>query len=369
MTSFLFMLIVVLSSFMTSFGFPGFNFGWGGGSGSGGSFGGRGGSFGGGSGSFDGGSGSFGGSQGYPALFPEFYSFSCPQANDIVMSVLEQVIAKEPRMAASLLRLHFHDCFVQGCDASLLLDDTATFSSEKNAGPNVNSVRGFEVVDEIKSKLEEACPETVSCADILALAARGSTVLSGGPNWELPLGRRDATQASLNGANSNLPPPNSTIQNLITFFRRQGLDEVDLVSLSGAHTLGMARCTAFKQRLYNQDGNNLPDSTLEINYYNDLKSVCPKTGGDNNISPLDFSSPAKFDNTYYKLIMWGKGLLTSDQVLLTGNLEETMFLVKAFAEDDALFFDQFARSMVKMGNISPLVGNNGEVRKNCRVPN
>ncbi|GKC85842.1 peroxidase 9, partial [Tanacetum coccineum] len=316
-----------------------------------------------------GGDGSFGGVQGFSGLFPEFYSFSCPQANDIVISVLEDVIAKDPRMAASLLRLHFHDCFVQGCDASVLLDDSAMFTSEKNAGPNANSIRGFEVIDEIKSKLEEACPETVSCADILALAARGSTVLSGGPNWELPLGRRDATQANFKESNNNLPPPNSTIQNLITLFRRQGLDEVDLVSLSGAHTIGMARCTSFKQRLYNQDGNNQPDSTLERTYSNGLKEICPKTGGDGNISPLDFSSPARFDNTYFKLIMWGKGLLTSDQVLLNGNVEETMFLVKAFAEDDSLFYDQFARSMVKMGNINPLTGFNGEIRKNCRMVN
>lgn len=58
-----------------------------------------------------GGTGPFGG--GLFGLFPEFYQFSCPQANEIVMSVLKKAIAKEPRMAASLLRLHFHDCFVQ----------------------------------------------------------------------------------------------------------------------------------------------------------------------------------------------------------------------------------------------------------------
>jgi peroxidase len=46
-------------------------------------------------------------------LSPQFYQFSCPQANDIVMSVLEKAIAKDIRTAASLLRLHFHDCFVQ----------------------------------------------------------------------------------------------------------------------------------------------------------------------------------------------------------------------------------------------------------------
>ncbi|XP_059637012.1 peroxidase 9 [Cornus florida] len=336
------LVVMAFLSSSPSMAFPGSNFGWGS-------------------------RGPFWG--GYSGLSPEFYQFSCPQANDIVISVLEKAIAKEPRMAASLLRLHFHDCFVQGCDASVLLDDTSNMASEKRSGPNQNSLRGFEVIDEIKAKLEAACPRTVSCADILALAARGSTVLSGGPNWELPLGRRDSKTASLSGSNANIPPPNSTIQNLLTLFNRQGLNEVDLVALSGSHTIGVARCVTFKQRLYNQNGNNQPDETLERTYYFGLKSVCPRSGGDNNISPLDFGSPVRFDNAYFKLILWGKGLLTSDEVLLTGNVGNTRELVKSYADDEGLFFSQFAKSMVRMGNISPLTANNGEIRKNCRRAN
>lgn len=60
---------------------------------------------------------------------------------------------------------------------------------------------------------------------------------SGGPFWELPLGRRDSKTASLTGSNNNIPAPNSTLQNLITLFKRQGLDEVDLVALSGLFSL------------------------------------------------------------------------------------------------------------------------------------
>ncbi|KAK4387496.1 Peroxidase 9 [Sesamum angolense] len=273
---------------------------------------------------------------GYAGLTPDFYRFSCPQANEIIMSVLENAIAKDPRMAASLLRLHFHDCFVQGCDASVLLDDSTAIVSEKNSGPNKNSLRGFEVIDEIKAKLEQVCPHTVSCADILTLAARDSTVLSGGPHWEVPLGRRDSRTASLSKSNTNIPAPNSTIQTLITKFRAQGLDVEDLVALSGGHTIGAARCVTFRQRLYNQNGNNQPDVTLEKNYYNGLKVACPKR------------------------------LLSSDEVLFTGNVGKTIELVRSYAENEALFFHQFAKSMVKMGNISPLIGSKGEIRKNCR---
>ncbi|CAN1323307.1 Peroxidase 9 [Linum perenne] len=257
-------------------------------------------------------------------------------------------------MAASLLRLHFHDCFVQVTDSS------ANIASEKNAGPNRNSLRGFEVMDQIKSELEKACPHTVSCADILAMAARESTVLSGGPNWELPLGRKDSRRASLSLSNQNIPAPNSTIQTLVNLFKRQGLNQIDLVALSGGHTIGVARCTTFKQRLYSQNG---ADLSLEKTYSMGLKSVCPSIGGDNNISPLDFASPARFDNTYFKLILSGKGLLTSDQVLFTG---DTLQLVKSYAEDQQIFFNQFAKSMVRMGSIGVLTGFKGEVRNNCR---
>jgi len=65
---------------------------------------------------------------------------------------------------------------MQGCDASILLDDTSTFIGEKNAKPNNNSLRGFEVIDQIKTAVEKVCPGMVSCADILAITARDSVV-------------------------------------------------------------------------------------------------------------------------------------------------------------------------------------------------
>lgn len=301
-------------------------------------------------------------------LYPQFYDHSCPKAQEIVKSIVAKAVAKEARMAASLLRLHFHDCFVKGCDASVLLDGSGSIITEKISNPNRNSARGFEVLDEIKDALEKECPHTVSCADILTLAARDSTVLTGGPSWEVPLGRRDSRGASLSGSNNDIPAPNNTFATILTKFKRQGLNIVDLVALSGSHTIGNARCTSFRQRLYNQTGNGRPDYTIDQSFAAQLRRRCPRSGGDQNLFFLDFVSPTKFDNSYFKNLLAYKGLLNSDQVLLTKN-QQAMELVKQYAENQELFFVQFAKSMIKMGNISPLTGSRGEIRKNCRKIN
>lgn len=102
-----------------------------------------------------------------------FYSRSCPRAESIVKQTVKSHFKSNPTIAPGLLRMHFHDCFVQGCDGSVLLDGQNT---EKTAGPN-RALRGWEVIDDAKTKLEAACPGVVSCADILALAARDSVVL------------------------------------------------------------------------------------------------------------------------------------------------------------------------------------------------
>jgi len=310
------------------------------------------------------------GAQSCNGLSHHFYYKSCPKAQEIIKSVVEDAVRKEARMAASLLRLHFHDCFVKGCDASVLLDDTANFTGEKTAIPNRNSLRGFDVVDQIKSKLENACPGVVSCADILAVAARDSVGFSGGPFWEVLLGRRDSRSASKSGANNDIPAPNSTHQTLETKFKLQGLNVVDLVALSGAHTIGLSRCISFKTRLYNQTGNVMPDATLDTTYLKQLRAVCPQTGTDNNqTTPLDPVTPIKFDVNYYKNVVAGKGLLSSDEILYSTKGSRTAGLVKSYTTNKHGFFKQFAASMIKMGNITPLTGSKGEIRKNCRRMN
>ncbi|PKU85593.1 Peroxidase 4 [Dendrobium catenatum] len=259
-------------------------------------------------------------------LDPNFYSCSCPNLFSTIKPVVQSAISKEKRMGASLLRLFFHDCFVNGCDGSLLLDDTPNFTGEKNAVPNNQSVRGFDVIDKIKAAVEKACPGVVSCADILAITARDSVVILGGPNWNVKLGRRDARTASLSAANTNIPPPTSNLS---------------------AHTIGQARCTIFRARIYN-------DSNIDSSFDQLRKSNCPQSSGDANLAPLDLQTPTSFDNNYYKNLLSLKGLLHSDQQLF--NKGSTDSQVRKYANKPNKFNSDFVAAIIKMGDISPLTG-------------
>uniref|UniRef100_A0A1D1Y451 Peroxidase n=1 Tax=Anthurium amnicola TaxID=1678845 RepID=A0A1D1Y451_9ARAE len=295
-------------------------------------------------------------------LSPNYYSKSCPAVFAAVKPVVQSAISKENRMGASLLRLFFHDCFVNGCDGSVLLDDTANFTGEKNARPNRNSIRGFNVVDNIKSRVEKACPGVVSCADILAIAARDSVVILGGPSWNVKLGRRDARTASQSAANSNIPPPTSNLSSLISSFQSKGLSAKDMVALSGSHTIGQARCTTFRSRIYNE-------TSIDSSFARARQSTCPRASGngDNRLAPLDRQTPNAFDNAYFKELVSRRGLLHSDQQLFSGGSTDS--LVRSYSGGSGAFSSDFAAAMVKMGDISPLTGSRGEIRKKCRRVN
>ncbi|XP_059462744.1 cationic peroxidase 1-like [Corylus avellana] len=291
-------------------------------------------------------------------LSSTFYDTSCPNALSTIKSAVVAAVGKEARMGASLLRLHFHDCFVQGCDASVLLDGS---SGEKSAGPNANSLRGFDVIDTIKTQLESACAGIVSCADILTVAARDSVVALGGPSWVVPLGRRDSTTSSQSAANTDLPAPTLDLADLITAFSNKGFTTKEMVALSGSHSIGQARCITFRTRAYNE-------TNIDATYKTSLQSQCPSTGGDDNLSPLDVTTPNTFDNAYFTNLISNKGLLHSDQQLFTTG-GSTNAQVNTYSANSATFGTDFANAMIKMGNLSPLTGTSGQIRKNCRTIN
>ncbi|XP_022995227.1 peroxidase N [Cucurbita maxima] len=301
-------------------------------------------------------------------LTVDFYKSSCPNLLRIVRREVVKAIKSEMRTAASLLRLHFHDCFVNGCDGSVLLDGS---DGEQFALPNINSLRRLEVIDSIKSAVENSCSGVVSCADILTLAARDSVLLSGGPTWKVLLGRRDGLVANKTGADKGLPAPFENIDGILKKFTDVGLDLTDVVALSGAHTIGFARCAMFNNRLFNFSGSGSPDPTMESRMVSDLQALCPLTDDGNKTTVLDRNSTDLFDNHYYKNLLNQKGLLESDQILFSSAAAQssTKSLVEDYSSNTTRFFEDFVRAMIKMGNISPLTGSNGEIRKNCRVVN
>ncbi|XP_024317161.1 peroxidase P7 isoform X2 [Brachypodium distachyon] len=282
-----------------------------------------------------------------------YYEKTCPNVQGVVRSVMAHRVAGEPRMAPAVLRLFFHDCFVNGCDGSVLLDATPFSASEKDAEPN-DSLTGFTVIDEIKSILEHDCPATVSCADVLALASRDAVALLGGPTWAVPLGRKDSRAAADPESTKNaLPSPKDNLEELITMFAKHGLDASDMTALSGAHTVGMAKCESYRDRVYGIDNEHYIDPS----FADARRQTCPlQEGPSDGKAPFDSQTPMRFDNAYYRDLTAHRGLLSSDQALYGGHGGMQDHLVEMYSTDGEAFARDFANAMVKMGNIPPPMG-------------
>ncbi|RAL49470.1 hypothetical protein DM860_012903 [Cuscuta australis] len=291
-----------------------------------------------------------------------FYRSTCPTAESVVRATVASHYRSDPTVAPGLLRMIFHDCFVHGCDASVLISGP---NSERTAGPNLR-LRGFEVIDDAKTQLEVACPGVVSCADILALAARDSAVLTGGLGWEVPTGRRDG-RVSLAADTANLPGFTDSVDVQKQKFADKGLNTQDLVSLVGAHTIGTAACQFFSYRLFNATA----DPPVDPSFLPTLQALCPQGGDGNRRVPLDDGSVGAFDNSYFANLQKGRGVLESDQRLWADSSTKT-FVQRFLGLRGFLglrFNYEFGRSMVKMSNIEVKTGSDGEIRKVCSAIN
>ncbi|KAI6690763.1 hypothetical protein NL676_027591 [Syzygium grande] len=288
----------------------------------------------------------------------QYYQQSCPQFEAIVGRKVNEWIAKDYTLAPALMRLHFHDCIVRGCDASVLLN----FPGSERSAEASKTLRGFHVIDDIKAELEKSCPKTASCADILTAAARDATVSAGGPFWMVTYGRKDG-RVSIAKEADRVPMGHENVTYLLELFQSQGLTVLDLVVLSGAHTIGRSTCGSIQSRLYNYKYTGKPDPTLNPQYANYLQRRCRWSS---EYVALDGTTPRTFDNVYYENLQRKMGLLSTPP---RPPRDSPNLGARGGAPNLDLFNYQFSVSMANLGNSQVLTGDEGEVRTNCNAVN
>ncbi|XP_077221318.1 peroxidase 5-like [Tasmannia lanceolata] len=303
-----------------------------------------------------------------------FYNHSCPRVEEIVGQTVMRHVMFNPGISAGLIRLHFHDCFIRGCDASILLDATPTGEpTEKESQANGHTLRGLDVIDEAKAQLEAECPSTVSCADILAFAARDAAVLAGLPRYPVLSGRRDGN-VSLAYNTIKLPSPFASAEELTAVFAKKGITQEEMVVLSGAHSIGQAHCPSFDYRLHNFKPEQRQDPSIDPLYAEYLKVACPEPGSwgadfmmSDGTVKLDSITSNVLDNGYYAGLTMGRGLLTSDQALMKN--KKTRKIVRRMAFNPWQWAIKFGNAMHRLGAVDVLMGDEGEVRRFCRHVN
>ncbi|EXC33371.1 Peroxidase 55 [Morus notabilis] len=306
--------------------------------------------------------------RGYDAQLTEnFYAETCPNVEFIVKQSVSTKFIQTFTTIPSTLRLFFHDCFVEGCDASVMIA-SPNGDAEKDSDDNLSLAGdGFDTVIKAKQAIEAQCPGVVSCADILALAARDVVVLAGGPDFKVELGRRDGLISKASRVTGKLPQPTAHLDELNSLFAKNNLTQLDMIALSGAHTLGFSHCSRFANRIYSFTQSNPIDPSLDSNYAEQLKASCPQDVDPSIAIDMDPVTPRAFDNAYYQNLVNKKGLFTSDQVLFS--ISESQSTVQEFANSPDAFNGAFITAMIKLGRVGVKTGSAGEIRKDCTAFN
>ncbi|CAD6264281.1 unnamed protein product [Miscanthus lutarioriparius] len=268
-----------------------------------------------------------------------------------------------------------HLTMTTGCDASVLLDRVDGRKSERDAGPN-QSLRGIGAIEAIKQRVEAACPRTVSCADILALAARDSLVLVGGPTYPVLTGRRDSAQSFYHDVvdGGGIPPPNATYAMTLAAFARRGREftERETVALLGAHSIGKVRCRFFADRIYDFAGTGAPDDSIDPDMVGEMRAVCGGDGDDGAAAmEMGYYRQGRevgFGAHYYAKLLEGRGILRADQQLTAGSTVRWVRVYASGARGEEVFREDFAHAMVKLSALAPLTGSAGQVRISCSKP-
>ncbi|KAG4153968.1 hypothetical protein ERO13_D03G027300v2 [Gossypium hirsutum] len=303
-------------------------------------------------------------------LRQNYYAKTCPNVESIVRNAVTQKFRQTFVTVPATIRLFFHDCFVQGCDASVIIQSTGSNKAEKDHPDNLSLAGdGFDTVIKAKQAVDAvpSCRNKVSCADILAMATRDVIALSGGPSYAVELGRLDGLSSTAASVNGKLPHPDFNLNQLNSMFAAHGLTQTDMIALSAAHTVGFSHCSKFSNRIYNFSRQSAVDPTLNRAYATQLQQMCPKNVDPRIAINMDPNTPRAFDNVYYKNLQQGKGLFTSDQVLFTDKRSKPV--VNAWAANSNTFNSAFITAITKLGRVGVKTGRNGNIRRNCDALN
>lgn len=212
-----------------------------------------------------------------------------------------------------MVRLAWHDAGTYNVnDGTGGANGTIRFKPESEHGAN----NGLDIARKLLQPIKDKFPD-ISYADLYQLASVVAIEVSGGPVIPFRMGRKDAEEAETT-PDGRLPDATKRMGHLRDVFYRMGLNDKDIVLLSGAHALGRAH----KER-----------SGFEG----------PWT-----------KEPLVFDNAYFIEILKENPdpdllRLASDLALL--DEPETKALCEKYAADKDVFFADYAESHVKLSEL------------------
>ncbi|KQJ92013.1 probable L-ascorbate peroxidase 6, chloroplastic/mitochondrial [Brachypodium distachyon] len=204
------------------------------------------------------------------------------------------------------------------------------FEIELKHAANAGLVNALKLVQTIKDKYAG-----VTYADLFQLASATAIEEAGGPKIPMIYGRVDVSAPEQCPPEGRLPAagPPSPAEHLREVFYRMGLNDKEIVALSGAHTLGRSRPE--------RSGWGKPETKY-------TKNGPGATGGQSWTSQW-----LKFDNSYFKDVKERRDedllVLPTDAVLF----EDPSFKIYAerYAEDQDTFFEDYAEAHAKLSNL------------------
>lgn len=182
----------------------------------------------------------------------------------------------------------------------------------------------------------------------------------------MELGRRDGLVSKASRVAGKIPEPSFNLKQLNSIFSRHNLTQLDMIALSGGHTLGVSHCDQFSNRLHSFSSSSKTDPSLDPDYAQQLTEACSNSD-QSTVIILDPETPQIFDNVYFKNLVAGKGLLSSDQVLFSDPASRPTVLDFANSPDE--FKAAFITGMKKLGRSGVKTGGQGELRKDCTAFN